>query len=279
LGRARFFFFASFRARHEDVLVTTLLDAARAGQTWPSLSDIVDLLRGAARSRWREDTGSERQAVFVQGLDAAGLLVALLALLRATSFVFTGLHWLGHHDWRLQGILYAQLSHALLWLAFAILAVVFVATRSRFIAVALVSSLGLHLLALPLHRDYPQVTTTEPLLAMLVGLILCGQIMRPARRLFTAPTRLVLTGWFVWTALLFVRWEIGYHAVLPLAWLALCASAVVALVWALLDPRMTVAVCLFAVVATGAMHASWLLPVGIIAMSIAVLRLRFVAST
>lgn len=67
---------AAYRRRHGDELITTLLDAAAPGRVRPSGRDVVDLLRGGLRQRFRLPVGKAQVAVAVFGALLFGALGA-----------------------------------------------------------------------------------------------------------------------------------------------------------------------------------------------------------
>jgi hypothetical protein len=68
------FYPASHRARREDEMLATLLDAAAPGRRWPRPGEVLDLIRGAARARWWEATGGRGGATLASGLRAGALI-------------------------------------------------------------------------------------------------------------------------------------------------------------------------------------------------------------
>jgi threonine/homoserine/homoserine lactone efflux protein len=71
---------AGWRARHEDELIGTLLDAAEPGRESASLAEAADLVRSAAVLRWRDLTARAGRAGAAAAAVAAGALTLLVGL-------------------------------------------------------------------------------------------------------------------------------------------------------------------------------------------------------
>jgi threonine/homoserine/homoserine lactone efflux protein len=71
---------AEWRARHEDELIGTLLDAAEPGRDSVSLAEAADLVRGAAVLRWRDLISRANRTGAAVVAVAAGALALLAGL-------------------------------------------------------------------------------------------------------------------------------------------------------------------------------------------------------
>ncbi len=239
---------ATFLQRRGDELLTTLLDSASQEQHWPSSHEVVELFVGAMRARWHDATGRSSREVWMQGIEAGGFLLGLLALYPTLGRLGSSLWWLAGNDWKLEGAISAQLSHALLWLTGALVTLAVASTHSRtkrtIGVMALLALMFAHVLSPPLQRAFPTLTAANPLIAMLVFAVVLAQATRrfmAGRRLIEHRTVLSVTAFIFLCALVYVRWAVGYDVAIAIGRIAALLTMVFGVAWAMFDPRVAVA--------------------------------------
>lgn len=232
-----------FRDRRGEELVTTLLDGANAGQRWPSAKDAFDLARGAVHARWHEDTGDSQGEIWRQGIEAGGFLLALVALVPCALSLGSGLFWLKGNAWKIEGVLPAQLSHATIWLFGALAAAAVTAAKKKWQvagAIGVAALVALDLWSPPLQRRYPAVTAENPIVVLLAVAVL-SQLVRGRARFLVHRRALLLAALGFGTTLICWRWGFDYRSAVIVLRAATLIGAVLVVLWAIVDPRMTVA--------------------------------------
>lgn len=219
-----------YRLQHQDELLGTLLDAARAGQRHPSLREATALVGGGLRTRVRLAANGSPWALTTDGLRLGSLLL-LASMIGQTAAVALSswLRWGGDGLW--------SPGNLVDWMVIVvpILALVAVA-RGAFL-------IGLLLVVVPLVADRLAVFWAPThglaylpgcLLVAAICLLLCRRPAIQRRRvwpwLLAAPLTLMGAYGYDW-------WTWQY----PTRLLLTAALALTALLWATIDPRVTIA--------------------------------------
>jgi hypothetical protein len=225
---------AGYRQEHQEEILATLLDSARPGQRHPSVREAAALVLGGLRTRARLAARRSLWSLWAEGLRLGVLLLLVSVTASAASAT-----------WLLTEFIATWITaKASGWVVAAAAALALVAVaRGRFRA-------GLVLVVVALAAGWSDNPTQPELLALAVAAaILLVLVRRPP-----APSRRRAWPWLLAVPLSLLVGLYGFHLgdrwPMVTAWevrslVPNLALLVVALAWASIDPRLTIAAAVY----------------------------------